>query len=283
MSSTLPPPIEGAIFPDYWLQSPVSRALPTSAGTNRVNWDLHYDDPPSISHDLEDEMNMVEGMTSPGPHGPQAPPGTYTLKLTVAGTVLTQTVVVHNDPRVGESAATLSALKSQHALTMLAYQGMKDSQSGNEEIAAARAQVAPLLQGQSGDVAAKAKEFDTKLATFGGAVDGRGGRGGFGGRGSAAPGGMQSFIALNGSFNTMISMMQVGLDMPPTAAQIATWETDCRNYNATVAAWQKAQSDDFAAFNTVLTQNSLKPLTVSQTRLPTESCTFAGQTAAARR
>jgi hypothetical protein len=39
---------------------------------------------------------------------------------------------------------------------------------------------------------------------------------------SGLPGAMQSFIQLNNSFNTLISMMQVGLDMAPTPAQIDT-------------------------------------------------------------
>jgi photosystem II stability/assembly factor-like uncharacterized protein len=253
ISSAPPPAIEGAIYPDYWLQTPESRSLPTAVGTNRVNWDLQYDDPPAFNHDLENQMNMVEAMASPGPHGPQVPPGTYTLKLTVDGKVYTQPVVVHNDPRVGESAATVAALQSQHKLTMLAYQAMKDSYAANEAVAAARAQVSA-----SGGDAAKAKDLDTKLATFGGAVP-AGGRGGFGGgRGAAAtPGAMQSFVQLNNGFNTMVSMMQVGLDMPPTPAQIATWEADCTSYNTTLAAWKKVQTEDLAAFK--VTPTTLAP------------------------
>jgi hypothetical protein len=219
-------------------------------------------------------MNMVEAAASPGPHGPQVAPGTYTLKLTVDGKVYTQTVVVHNDPRVGESAATLNALKSQHALTMLAYKAMKDSYAANEDVAAARAQVASMMQaGSSGD--AKAKELDAKLAAFGGAVEGRGGRGGFGGgRGAAAaPGAMQSFIALNNSFNTMISMMQVGMDMPPTPAQIETWESDCKNYNTTLAAWKKAAAEDLAAVK----------VNVAPTKLAPMACTFAAPSTVAKR
>src|SRR5262249_38107015 len=104
ISSVPPPPIEGAIYPDYWLQTPASRSLPTARGMNRINWDLQYDDPPAFNHDLEDQMNMVEAAAAPGPHGPQVPPGTYTLKLTADGKTYTQTVVVHNDPRAGESA-----------------------------------------------------------------------------------------------------------------------------------------------------------------------------------
>jgi hypothetical protein len=284
ISSTPPPPVEGAIYPDYWLLPPSARSLPTTAGTSRINWDLQYEDPPAFDRDLENQMNMVEAMASPGPHGPQVPPGTYTLKLTADGKSYTQTLVVHNDPRVGDSAATLAAIKSQHNLTMLAYKGMHDSYSGNEEVTAARAQLAALAQGQPADVAAKAKELDTKLAAFGGATEGRGGRGGgFGGRGGAVPGAMQSFIALNNSFNTMVSMMQVGLDIAPTLAQIETWESDCRNYNTTVAAWKSVQSGDLAAFNAALTQNQLKPLSVAPTKLATAVCAFTPGSAPARR
>jgi hypothetical protein len=86
---------------------------------------------------------------------------------------------------------------------------------------------------------------------------------------------MRSFIALNNGFNTMVSMVQVGLDMPPTNAQIDTWEADCRNYNTTVTAWKKMQSDDLAAFNAVLTTNSQKPLTIAPTKLTAAACAVA--------
>jgi hypothetical protein len=282
ISSIPPPPIEGALYPDYWLMTPASRALPTAMGTNRTNWDLHYDDPPAFNHDLENQMNMVEGATKPGPHGPQVPPGIYTLKLTADGKVYTQTVVVHNDPRVGERAETVAALKSQHKLTLLAYQGMKDSYSGNEEVAAVRAQLASLMKGQlPAEVASQAKEFDTKLAAFGGPVEGRGGRGGGGGGrgGPPAPGAMQSFIALNNGFNTMVSMMQVGLDMAPTGAQIDTWENNCKNYNTTVAAWKKMQAEDVPAFNAGMTKANQTGLTVRPTKLTAVACPFTPSSA----
>jgi hypothetical protein len=199
------------------------------------------------------------------------------VKLTIDGTTYTQAVAVHNDPRVGESAATLAALKSQARLTQLAYQGMKDSFAANDEVAAVRAQLAPLMQ-QPGDGGAKAKELDAKLAAFGGVVEGRGGRGGGGGFGGGRGGGqaagaMQSFIQLNNSFNTMVSMMQVGLDMAPTPAQVDTWEADCKNYNTTVAAW-KTQAADLASFG---------GLKVPPTKVSPASCGFASSSAPAAR
>ena len=71
--------------------------------------------------------------------------------------------------------------------------------------------------------------------------------------------------------------------MAPTPAQIDTWESDCRNYNTTLAAWKKVETDDVAAFNAELTKNSLKPLTVSATKLMPASCTFEAAAPATRR
>ena len=127
---------ERAAFPDYWLASPESRSLSTKVGTNRTNWDLRYDDPPGYNADIVNQMNTAPGQVTPGPHGPQALPGTYTLKLLVDGATYTQTLVVHNDPRVGESATVMAALRAQNKLMMSAYQGMKDADAGNSEVAA---------------------------------------------------------------------------------------------------------------------------------------------------
>jgi hypothetical protein len=76
-------------------------------------------------------------------------------------------------------------------------------------------------------------------------------------------------------------MMQVGLDMAPTKAQIDTWERDCKNYNITLTAWKTLQSEELTAFNALLTPNNLKPLAVSPTKLTTAACSFASPAAPA--
>ncbi|HUX67899.1 MAG TPA: hypothetical protein VMV31_10480 [Terriglobales bacterium] len=274
MSSVPPPPVVGAAYPDYWLANPKDLALPTAVGTDRTNWNLQYDDPPAFNHDLENQMNMVEGSVTPGPHGPQALPGTYTLKLTVDGHAYTQKLTVRNDPRVGEGPDVMAALRSQNQLTLLAYQGMKDSFSANGEVAAALAQLATLQQGQlPAAVAAQAKALRAKLATFGGTPPARGGFG-FGRGPAPAPGALASFITLNDNYNTLVSMMQVGLDMAPTQAQINTWISDCNNYNRTLSAWKAMPSHDLATFNSLLGQNHLQPLSVAPSRLQAPSCSF---------
>jgi photosystem II stability/assembly factor-like uncharacterized protein len=281
--SSIPPepvPLARVPYPDYWLASPESLALSTAVGTNRTNWNLRYDDPPGYNSDLGNQMNAAPGQVTPAPHGPLALPGTYTLKLLVDGATYTQTLVVHNDPRVGESPAVMTALRAQHKLMMSAVQGMKDSARRSEEVAAVRAQVAKLAAGVlPPDVAGAATALDVKLAVIGGA-SGRGGRGGGGGgagggRGGGAPAGVTSFTALNGSFNTVVALMQNGMDMPPSKAQIHTWEAGCREYVATLATWKTTQGADLASFNSLLTRNNQAPMKVTPTALPAPgSCTF---------
>jgi len=271
MSSTLPAPISGEEFPRYWLASPESRALGTQVGLNRINWNLYYDDPPALRHDLENEMNMTPGATTPGPHGPQVIPGVYKLKLTVDGQVYTRDVTVVNDPRVGQSPELMAALRTQNRLTLLSVQGMEQSYAGHEEVDAVKSQLASLLQGKlPDDVAAQAKTLDTSLGKIGGAmpVGGGGGR-----RGAPDPNAMQSFFDLNNTYNILVSMMQVGLDMAPTPTQISTWEKDCTDYNRTVDAWKAAQQQ-VTDFNAVLTKNQLQPLTIPPTKLTDATCTF---------
>ena len=93
--------------PPYWLKVP--EPMPTAIGTNRINWDLRYDDPPAFSHSMDPyyTLNAVPGETVYHPEGPLALPGVYTVKLTVDGKSYTQTVTVRNDPR---SPATLADL-----------------------------------------------------------------------------------------------------------------------------------------------------------------------------
>lgn len=112
LSSVAEPPVAEAArppYPNYWLATP--SGLPTEPGTNRANWDLRYDAPKAFSHSFEIHANL--GLTPPSPEGPLAPPGVYTVRLTVEGKHYVQRLTVRNDPR---SRATPAALAAQHRL-----------------------------------------------------------------------------------------------------------------------------------------------------------------------
>ena len=274
ISSTPPPPIEGQFYPAYWLASPESRALSTHPGLNRINWNLEYDDPPALRHDLENQMNMVAGETTPGPHGPQVIPGVYTLTLTVDGHAYSRNVTVVNDPRAGQSPALMAALRSQNKLSMLSIDGMKQSYRGHDEVDAVRTQLAERMKGSlPAGVAAQAKTLDASLTKIAGVLPPPGVFF-FGRRGPRDPKALRSFLDLNDEYNTLVSMMQVGMDMAPTSTQIDTWQTDCGNWNRTVAAWKDLQPQ-LASFNALLAKNQLHELTLAPTTLAADSCTFA--------
>ncbi|MGH9486680.1 MAG: WD40/YVTN/BNR-like repeat-containing protein [Terriglobales bacterium] len=272
-SSVEAAPVEGAQYPAYWLSPPSARTLPAGAGMHRVDWNLRYNPPPAFEHDLEDEGNVVEHTVTPTPHGPQVIPGVYTLKLTVNGKTYTRKLTVINDPRVGEGPEVMAELRAQNELNLVAYHGMQGSYRGHTEAAAAQAQLTALEGGSLPTVvAAQAKGIEAKLAALGGTV--RRGGGFFFRRGAAQPGQMQSFVEENNSFGDLVGLMVVGLDMAPTPAQIATWESDCRNYERTVAAWNEMQTKTLAAFNHLLSQNHLQTLTLSPGRLSDPSCSL---------
>ncbi|HSY37386.1 MAG TPA: hypothetical protein VK814_16660 [Acidobacteriaceae bacterium] len=272
MSSTLPPSIDDADYPHYWVATPESRALSTHVGLNRINWNLYYEDPPALRHDLENQMNMVPGSATPGPHGPQVIPGVYTLKLTVDGQVYTRDVTVVNDPRVGQSPELMAALRTQNKLTLLSVQGMEQSYAGHEEVNAVKSQLQTLMQGSlPADVAAQAKTLDASLTKIGGAMPVAGS--GDARRGPPDPKALQSFFDLNNAYNSMVSMIQVGLDMAPTPTQIATWKSDCANYNRTLTAWDGMQPQ-IADFNAVLAKNNLEKIALAPSKLTSASCSF---------
>ncbi len=279
MTSVVPPKFDRPPYPDYWLKASEERALSTNIGTNRTNWNLRYDDPPGLNPDINNQMNASPNSVTPGPHGPLVLPGTYTIKLIVDGTTYTQTVVVHNDPRIGESPAMMNGLRAQNKLAMAAWTGMKDSFDANDQVAALRTQLARVTAGSPpADVAAAATALGTKLATFGGAQTGRGGGGGGGFGGPArAPGSILAFSAINSIFYTVIGpLSQNGIDMPPTPAAIHTWESGCREFTSTANAWKALLGTDVAAFNILLSKNSLAPLNVGSTLgTAPASCTFA--------
>src|ERR1051326_1273718 len=282
ITSTQPAMYVRPPYPDYWLMPSSERALSTNVGTNRINWDLRYDDPPGFNPDINNQMNSAPGSVTPAPHGPLALPGMYTVKLIVDGQTYSQPLVVHNDPRLGESPAVMSTLRAQNKLALVTVQSMKDSYAANEEVAAVRAQLATLMKTSlPADVAAAATALDAKLAAYGGPQHGGRGPGG-GGFGflNRPPGSLLSFTAINNLFNTVLGpLTQNGIDMSPTKAQVDTWETACNEFTATGNGWKAMLSTDLVAFNTLLTNNKLTPL-----RLPTSavvapaSCKFVSVT-----
>jgi len=253
-SAPIPPVAEAAQPPEpnFWLAVP--EPLPTAAGLSRVNWDLRYDNPPVFTHSYE--INANPGLTPASPEGPLAPPGGYTLKLTVGGKSYTQPVTVRNDPRSPASAADVAA---QHALEMKILGGVRTAWDGYHQVAALRAAIA----GDTGsavpaEVVAAAKTLDSALAAVGGNPEARG----FGGFGRAGPPPPPTFVAVHGNLVRQLGTLENG-DLAPTEAMRAAWRAGCGDLKKVVMTWGtfNGATGALAAFNAVLKKNNLTAIT----------------------
>ena len=95
------------------------------AGINRVKWDMHYDSPrlialrtaPGDDQHIWTEPRFRDADSRPITHwgikpaevGPMVAPGTYSVRLTVAGQSFTQPLTVLPDPRISTSESDIEA------------------------------------------------------------------------------------------------------------------------------------------------------------------------------
>jgi photosystem II stability/assembly factor-like uncharacterized protein len=250
-----PPPA----VPDYWLEKP--QPMPTAPGTNRIHWDIRYDNPPAFTHTYE--INATVGETPVSPEGPLAAPGIYTLKLTVDGKAYTQTVSVKNDPRSPASSAELSA---QARMQTMLYDRVQTAWNGYQQVAAMRATVAALPKAPP--IADDVTKFDAKLAAIGGPA-GNAGRGGGGGQGGApAP---PSFRAAHASQLRQLNSLDTG-DMAPNETATTVFNSSCADLKKVVAAWSALNARDLADFNAVLRKNNLPPVAAASPALTAPVC-----------
>ena len=242
-SAPIPPLKEAATPPNpsFWLATP--EPLPTAPGTNRVNWDVRYDDPPAFNHSWE--INANPGKTPASPQGPLALPGTYTIRLTVDGKAYTQSVKVRNDPR---SLVTTAALRAEHALEMQLVRGMQASWDAYHSAETLLEAVAADTGSAVTDVAAQARVLAARLDT----VEGN----------ARAPGGFffrrpttPNFAGANGAMVRQINQLDQG-DGAPTPGDLAQYASACRDLAAVDTAWRGILKD-LPAFNAVLTRNGL--------------------------
>jgi photosystem II stability/assembly factor-like uncharacterized protein len=98
------PPDSGLNIPMWWVRPPTT--LGTTAGMHRVVWDLHYPPVPALRHDYP--IAAVPYDTPREPRGPWVLPGTYRVRLSVAGQRYAQPLVVRLDPRLAPPAGALA-------------------------------------------------------------------------------------------------------------------------------------------------------------------------------
>jgi len=251
LSSVAAPPVkEAATAPmaPYWIAPP--ERLPAERGTNRTNWDLRFDAPPALIHDFE--INANPGRTPPSPEAPLAPPGTYTLKLTVDGKTYTRTLVVANDPRSRASAKDVAA-QSEFQRRIVAAMGV-----ARDAFLQAQAMSAALDSTRIADSTSAAAK---SLAAFRARVESLEGdpdeeRSYFNAEPDPPP---PDFHGLNEWLAQALITQSYG-DYVPTEPMRAGYAAACGALAAGAAKWQQLNATDLPALNAQLQAAGARPI-----------------------
>jgi hypothetical protein len=230
----------GATFcglPLYWPAPP--EVFGTSAGMHRVTWDMRLQPAPvddvNAAGDV-DATGAVAGRAWLPESAPWAPPGTYTARLTVDGTSVTQSITVKLDPRVKTPAAALAPL---HTLSRTMWDGANTARAA---FAQARTLAATLASETSPEATALRAAIDSIAPA---PVRGRGGRG-FGRFGAAA--GPPTLASVSGTLLGAAMAMQ-GAEVPPTARQAAACAAAGKQLEEVMARWTALKTTRLAALN----------------------------------
>ncbi|MBI2408151.1 MAG: glycoside hydrolase [Gemmatimonadetes bacterium] len=225
-------------LPLYWPAEP--EIFGASAGMHRVTWDMRLQPAPvedvAAAGDV-DATGAVPGRAMLPETSPWAPPGVYTVRLTVDGTSVTQPITLKLDPRVKTPAPALAQLAT---LSRAMWDG---SNSARAAFASARSLTA-VLANESG---AEVNAFKAALDSIAPAPT-RGGRGrGFGGR-FGAPAGPATLASASGTLMSAAMAMQ-GAEVAPTARQVAACASATKQLDDVMKRWTALKTTRLAALN----------------------------------
>jgi hypothetical protein len=225
-------------LPLYW-PGP-AMVVGTKGGMHRVSWDLRYQ-PLGEGGGRGGGGAAVPHRTYPSVNAPWAPPGTYTVRLSVGGKTYTQPLTLHLDPRVKTPAIGLTTLNT---LTHEMYTGARKLHDAADH---ARG-LAAALDAAQGPQADALKKALTEIAPPPAAG---GGRGGFGGGRGGRGGGAVAAPTLDGVSSSMIAaaMAMQAAEVAPTAREVAACADARRQSAGVLATWTKLSTVDLAALN----------------------------------
>ncbi|HMC77396.1 MAG TPA: hypothetical protein VKH34_09690 [Vicinamibacterales bacterium] len=247
----LPDPRTNAPLPLYWYRQP--QGLSAKAGMHRFTWDVHYQPLPGGGGRGGLPIAAVPFNTVPAPTTPWAPPGQYTVKLTVNGKTLSQPLTVAPDPRVKTPALVMQQV---YTLSTAAYREAETAFAAAAQAQQLRQQLADVQSRATADVATAVAALNKKVEDTAGAAGGGGGRGGRGGTPSVSAPTLSSAAAgLSGVMNVLQSA-----DVQPTAVQLKAIAAARAAGTAAMARWTAIKAIDLPALNAKLKAAGLTPL-----------------------
>jgi hypothetical protein len=213
-------------------------------------WDLHYPPPPGMPHEYP--ISAVYRDTPPNPLGPVAPPGQYTVKLTVGGKTYSQPLTIRLDPRVKTAPIGIT---QQFTTSFGIWTAMNSNHAAMQEIRALRAKLRERQSEAQGEIVDKLAALDKKV----GAIEGAGGGGRRGGRGAPSEE-SDSLSRVNNELNTILGLLTGAQDSTPTSQAMQAAAELEKAADALRARWAEIRSRDIPALNADLHRAALTPL-----------------------
>ena len=218
--------------------------LPTEKGVNHFVWDMKTE-PPA----------RVPGLSEWGGQGggAEVAPGTYQVKLTVAGKTYSAPAELRNDPRVSTSQADLD---KQFDMASRIAANVDEGHKAVNQIRSVRGQMEALKKRLDGDAKAKPiveaiDALDKKLnATEGKLVD---------------PRAKSNEDSLNYPIQVCAQLTILGYtvesaDTAPTRQSEVVYKLLLERLNTELAAWREIQAKDLAALNELIRKSDIPPI-----------------------
>jgi photosystem II stability/assembly factor-like uncharacterized protein len=219
--------------PLYWPAPQM--VVSTHEGMHRFSWDLRFEPIGDEPRAAGGATGAVPGHTYPRAVTPWAPPGQYTVRLTVNGKDYTQPLTLRLDPRVETPAADLARLaelsRQMYEGAIAAHAAYEQARALVEALDAAGGQDAAALKAEVEAVAPAPRPRTRRFF-----------------RRRAAPSGPPT---LNGASDAMMAaaMSMQEAEVAPTARQVAACDEARTRSEEVMARWQQLSTTGLAELN----------------------------------
>jgi photosystem II stability/assembly factor-like uncharacterized protein len=224
---------------------PAAEPPSATAGMHRFAWDLHY----ALAPELVDP-----GSGRRSGSGPWAPPGRYTVRLSCAGKVVTQPLVVVKDPRL-PSTVTDADLVRQYELARNIQVERVRVAVARRQADALRDRIGALREGAKGDAASALDTLSQNIDRAAGPSELSPAEDYFGFR-DAEP---TSLRRLSSSLSELQSIVE-SADAAPTPDAIQALADDRKLVEQGLSRWRELLAVDLAAANERLEAAGVAPL-----------------------
>jgi hypothetical protein len=217
-------------------RAPAPPRVAANPGLNRFVWNLRYPDATGFPG-----MILWAGTLS----GPTAPPGVYTVRLTVDGKTQTQTFEVKKDPRL---STTPEDYAKQVSLALQIRDKLSETNEGVIRIRELRKQLADYTRRDDKRVADAAKALNTKLTALEEEL--------YQTKNRASEDPLNFPIKLNNKLAHVLGVVE-GSDNPPTQQSNMVYEDVATRVNGQLKTLDGLLTTDLAAFNKLIHDNNV--------------------------